>query len=107
MSLFARYCGNGGQAGVYQADAVQTGMTGFYSEPTGWVSAQYDSAIWPEGNVSLHSYGYSDSFIIAMQDFGVVVDHKRYTINQRFADKTRPENVSLPIALYLGRSAQV
>ena len=30
-----------------------------------------------------------------------------YSVNQRFADKTRPENVSMPIALYLGRSAEV
>lgn len=82
-------------------------MTGFYSEPTGWTAAQYESAIWPEGNVNLQSYGYSDSFIIAMQDFGVVVDHKHYIINQRFADRTRPENVALPAALYMGSPAEV
>ena len=98
---------NGGteNVGGYQQDAIQTGMTRFYAEPTGHAAAQYDGAITPEGNVTMHSSGYSDSFFIAMQDFGVVVDHKYYTINQRVADKTRPENVAVFYGIYLGRPA--
>ena len=52
----------------------------------------------------MRSTGYSDSFFIGMQDFGTVTDHKYYDVNQRFADKTRPENVALPVGLYLGNT---
>ena len=101
--LFARYCGQQG-AGAYQTDAVQTGITGLYCEPIGHSATQYPSATTPEGNVSMRSTGYSDSFFIGMQDFGTVTDHKYYDVNQRFADKTRPENVALPVGLYLGNT---
>ena len=101
--LSARYCGQQG-AGAYQTDAVQTGITGLYCEPIGHSATQYPSATTPEGNVSMRSTGYSDSFFIGMQDFGTVTDHKYYDVNQRFADKTRPENVALPVGLYLGNT---
>ena len=98
--------GNTGRdAGSYEEDAVQTGMTGFFSEPTGHPGEQLPGAISPYGNVSMQSSGYRDSFIIYMQEIGVITDHKSFTINQRFSDKTRPENVSVPVALYLGSHA--
>ena len=103
IGLSARYCGEEG-AGAYQTDAVQTGITGLYCEPIGHSATQYPSATTPEGNVSMRSTGYSDSFFIGMQDFGTVTDHKYYDVNQRFADKTRPENVALPVGLYLGNT---
>ena len=102
--LFARYCGSNG-AGVYQADAVQTGMTGITSEPMGGAT-QYWNCAHPFGNLTPSS-NYSDSMILYIAEVGAQIPHYTFTVNQRFADKTRPENVSLPIALYLGKTAEV
>ena len=100
----ARYCGSNG-AGAYQADAVQTGITGFSAEPMGGSDVQYD-VVTAYGNVTKSS-NYSDSVFIPLTEMGVTVPHYAFYTAQRMADKTRPENVSLPIALYLGRTAQV
>ena len=102
--LFARYCGSNG-AGAYQTDAVQTGITGFSAEPMGGSDVQYD-VVTAYGNVTKSS-NYSDSVFIPLTEMGVTVPHYAFYTAQRMADKTRPENVSLPIALYLGRTAQV
>ena len=102
--LFARYCGSNG-AGAYQADAVQTGITGLSAEPMGGSGVQYD-VVTVYGNVTKSS-NYSDSVFIPLTEMGVTVPHYAFYTAQRMADKTRPENVSLPIALYLGRTAQV
>ena len=102
--LFARYCGQEG-AGEYQADAVQTGFTGFSAEPMGGSDVQYD-VVTAYGNVTKSS-NYSDSVFIPLTEMGVTVPHYAFYTAQRMADKTRPENVSLPIAVYLGRTAQV
>lgn len=102
--LFARYCGSNG-AGAYQADAVQTGMTGITSEPMGGAT-QYWNCAHPFGNLTPSS-NYSDSAILYIAEVGAQIPHYTFTVNQRFADKTRPENVAVPIALYLGRPAQI
>ena len=100
----ARYCGSNG-AGAYQADAVQTGMTGITSEPMGGAT-QYWNCAHPFGNLTPSS-NYSDSAILYIAEVGAQIPHYTFTVNQRFADKTRPENVAVPIALYLGRPAQI
>ena len=107
--MFARYCGGSGSraAGSYEADAVQTGMTDFWAEPMGSAEGQYDGTITPRGNVSVTPSGYSDTYFIPIVDIGVMTSHKVFTINQRFADRTRPENVALPAALYMGSPAEV
>ena len=102
--LFARYCGSNG-AGAYQADPVQTGMTGITSEPMGGAT-QYWNCAHPFGNLTPSS-NYSDSAILYIAEVGAQIPHYTFTVNQRFADKTRPENVAVPIALYLGRPAQI
>ena len=102
--LFARYCA-GEEAGSYQADAVQTGITSVVTEPTGGAVEQHDSA-YVYGNVAKTS-NYSDSVFIPLVEMGVIVPHYTFTVMQRMADKTRPENVALPIALYLGRPTEV
>ena len=104
IGLFARYCGSNG-AGAYQADAVQTGMTGITSEPMGGAT-QYWNCAHPFGNLTPSS-NYSDSAILYIAEVGAQIPHYTFTVNQRFADKTRPENVAVPIALYLGRPAQI
>ena len=100
----ARYCSAEG-AGTYQADAVQTGITGFSAEPMGGSGVQYD-VVTAYGNVT-RSSNYSDSVFIPLTEMGVTVPHYAFYTAQRMADKTRPENVSLPIALYLGCPAKV
>ena len=102
--LFARYCAGTG-AGAYQADAVQTGMTGMSTEPMG-NATQYWNCVHPTGNVTASS-AYSDSAILYIAEVGARIPHYTFTVNQRLADKTRPENVALPIALYLGRPTEV
>ena len=102
--LFARYCASEG-AGAYQADAVQTGMTGITTEPMGGAT-QYWNCAHPFGNLTPSS-NYSDSAILYIAEVGAQIPHYTFTVNQRFADKTRPENVALPIALYLGRPTEV
>lgn len=102
--LFARYCASEG-AGAYQADAVQTGMTGIATEPMGGAT-QYWNCAHPFGNLTPSS-NYSDSAILYIAEVGAQIPHYTFTVNQRFADKTRPENVALPIALYLGRPTEV
>ena len=104
MSRCARYCAGTG-AGAYQADAVQTGITGFSAEPMGVSDAQYD-VVTAYGNVTKSS-NYSDSVFIPLTEMGVTVPHYAFYTAQRMADKTRPENVALPIALYLGRPTEV
>ena len=102
--LFARYCARTG-AGAYQADAVQTGITGFSAEPMGGSDVQYD-VVTAYGNVTKSS-NYSDSVFIPLTEMGITVPHYAFYTAQRTADKTRPENVALPIALYLGRPAEI
>ena len=104
VSRCARYCGQEG-AGEYQADAVQTGFTGFSAEPMGGSDVQYD-VVTAYGNVTKSS-NYSDSVFIPLTEMGVTVPHYAFYTAQRMADKTRPENVALPIALYLGRPTEV
>lgn len=75
------------------------------TEPTGGAVEQYDSA-YVYGNVAKTS-NYSDSVFIPLVEMGVIAPHYTFTVMQRMADKTRPENVSIPVALYLGRPAEV
>ena len=97
IGLFARYCAG---AGAYQADAVQTGITrlviGAWS-PDGTVSI-----ILPIGNLTASAESTTTGAVSSTAPLRYLVD-----IKQRTADKTRPENVALPIALYLGSPAQV
>ena len=104
MFWSARYC-TGAGAGAYQADAVQTGMTGITTEPMGGAT-QYWNCAHPFGNLTPSS-NYSDNAILYIAEVGAQIPHYTFTVNQRFADKTRPENVALPIALYLERPAQI
>ena len=112
IGLFARYWGANG-AGAYQEDAVQPGATEFYPEPCGYGPGIADdgnivfNSIGISGNISVAPNSYADNVISQMYDIGKQIAHARFTINQRFADRTRPENVGIPVALYLGRTAEV
>ena len=100
--LFARYCSEAG-AGVYQADAVQTGITMIRSRlvKNGGAFPTVDVL----GNVS-YTGPYAQGRCY-MQLAETYEKEARHSVNQRFADRTRPENVATPVALYLGRSAEV
>ena len=98
VSRCARYCGQDG-AGKYQEDAVQTG---FVSITTRLLASQQEPLVLVSGNVSRIS-GTIMSVTASTASQGAY----GYESQQRTADRTRPENVALPTALYLGRPAQV
>ena len=93
--LFARYCGGTG-AGAYQADAVQTGITNMVCRKA--VGSTEILAVY--GNVTATSSDVGGA-VGTSGELGKTM----YSINQRMADRTRPENVALPVALYLGHPA--
>ena len=94
--------GAGREAGSWQQDAVETGITSVYCEPMGGYGDNYPATVTLEGNVSLHDTGYADSIIVYMADIGTPVAHRRYYINQRQAQETRPANIAQPSIIYLG-----
>ena len=98
MFWSARYCGQDG-AGKYQEAAVQTG---FVSITTRLLASQQEPLVLVSGNVSRIS-GTIMSVTASTASQGAY----GYESQQRTADRTRPENVALPTALYLGRPAQV
>ena len=71
----------------------------------GGVQSQYN-CVNVYGNVASYT-NYGDNVILYLYDAGGYIPHYSWKINQRFADKTRPENVALPIALYMGRPAEI
>ena len=97
--------GAGREAGSWQQDAVETGITSIYCEPMGGYGDNYPATVTLEGNVSLHDTGYADSIIVYMADIGTPVAHRRYYINQRQAQETRPANIAQPSIIYLGLPA--
>ena len=64
----------------------------------------YPATITLDGNVYLRDTDYADSIIVYMTDIGTPVVHRRYYINQRQSQETRPVNISLPVCMYLGIS---
>lgn len=64
----------------------------------------YAATVW--GNVT-KATPHQDQYIIGLYDAGIPILHPVWYNNQRMADETRSKNVALPIALYLGSSAQV
>lgn len=99
---FRAWTGTGREAGSWQQDAVETGITSVYCEPMGGYGDNYPATVTLEGNVSLHDTGYADSIIVYMADIGTPVAHRRYYINQRQAQETRPANIAQPSIIYLG-----
>ena len=97
--------GAGREAGSWQQDAVETGITSIYCEPMGGYGDNYPATVTLEGNVSLHDTDYADSIIVYMTDIGTPVVHRRYYINQRQALETRPVNIAQPSIIYLGLPA--
>ena len=97
--------GAGREAGSWQQDAVETGITSIYCETMGGYGDNYPATVTLEGNVSLHDTGYADSIIVYMTDIGTPVVHRRYYINQRQALETRPVNIAQPSIIYLGLPA--
>ena len=97
--------GVGREAGSWQQDAVETGITSIYCEPMGGYGDNYPATVTLEGNVSLHDTDYADSIIVYMTDIGTPVVHRRYYINQRQALETRPVNIAQPSIIYLGLPA--
>ena len=97
--------GTGREAGSWQQDSVETGITSIYCEPMGGYGDNYPATVTLEGNVSLHDTGYADSIIVYMTDIGTPVVHRRYYINQRQALETRPVNIAQPSIIYLGLPA--
>ena len=98
--LFARYCSGQGEAGAYQADAIQTGITRLIVGA--WSPDSSAGIVSPVGNVTVSTESTTSGAVASTAPFRYLVD-----IKQRTADKTRPENIALPVALYLGRSAKV
>lgn len=98
--LFARYCSGQGEAGAYQADAVQTGITRLIVGA--WSPDGSAGIVSPIGNVTVSTESTTSGAVASTAPLRYLVD-----IKQRTADKTRPENIALPVALYLGRSAKV
>ena len=103
--FFRAWTGAGREAGSWQQDAVETGITSIYCEPMGGYGDNYPATVTLEGNVSLHDTGYADSIIVYMTDIGTPVVHRRYYINQRQALETRPVNIAQPSIIYLGLPA--
>ena len=97
--LFARYCADTG-AGAYQADAIQTGITRLIVGA--WSPDSSAGIVSPVGNVTVSTESTTSGAVASTAPLRYLVD-----IKQRTADKTRPENVSLSIALYLGSFAKV
>lgn len=100
MSRSARYCAEEGEVGAYQADAIQTGVTRLIVGA--WSPDSSAGIVSPVGNVTVSTESTTSGAVASTAPLRYLVD-----INQRTADKTRPENVSLPIALYLGRAAEI
>ena len=95
----ARYCADTG-AGAYQADAIQTGITRLIVGA--WSPDSSAGIVSPVGNVTVSTESTTSGAVASTAPLRYLVD-----IKQRTADKTRPENVSLSIALYLGSFAKV
>ena len=103
LSPFRAWTGGAGrEAGSWQQDAVETGIISVYCEPMRGYGDNYPATVTLEGNVSLHDTGYADSIIVYMADIGTPVAHRRYYINQRQAQETRPANIAQPSIIYLG-----
>lgn len=98
VSRCARYCGDDG-AGAYQADAVQTGISKLVCRCLYGTDAE---VVTPYGNLTRVRV----TEISAANPNGGAKGWE-FVVGQRTADKTRPENVSLPTALYLGSPAHV
>ena len=96
----ARYCTGQGEAGAYQADAIQTGITRLIVGA--WSPDSSAGIVSPVGNVTVITESTTSGAVASTAPLRYLVD-----IKQRTADKTRPENIALPVALYLGQSAEV
>lgn len=97
--LFARYC-TGAGAGAYQADAIQTGITRLIVGA--WSPDSSAGIVSPVGNVAVSTESTTSGAVASTAPLRYLVD-----IKQRTADKTRPENIALPVALYLGQPTEV
>ena len=95
----ARDCTGDGEVGAYQADAVQTGISKLVCRCLYGTDAE---VVTPYGNLTRVRV----TEISAANPNGGVKGWE-FVVGQRTADKTRPENVSLPTALYLGSPAHV
>ena len=94
--------GGGGEVGSCQSGVVKREISSVYCEPMGGYGDSYPATITLEGNVYLHDTDYADSIIVYMADIGTPVAHRRYYINQRQAQETRPANIAQPSIIYLG-----
>ena len=88
------------EAGSWQEDAVQTGITkiGATRFDTAW-----ETVATADGNV--RSFGGQILVDTLTANIGVKRDWQFFESLQRVADKTRPVNVALPIVIYLGSTA--
>ncbi len=90
--------GEGREAGSWQQDAVQTGLTS--------LSSRYmNSADVVAGPVNVSgdmTETSSTDTTTALQSSTLAVGQVRWTVNQRMADETRPVNIAIPIIIYLG-----
>ena len=100
IGLFARYCGNGGQVGSYHRDEIR--------EISGTFSAVYGGYPLAECTGCITSVYLSD------EGQGTVPQsqaNNMYTMSAARVVPTGPENVPQhylqPIALYLGRPAEI
>ena len=99
VSRCARYC-TGAGAGAYQADAIQSGITRLIVGA--WSPDSSAGIVSPVGNVAVSTESTTSGAVASTAPLRYLVD-----IKQRTADKTRPENIALPVALYLGQPTEV
>jgi hypothetical protein len=88
------------QAGSWQQDAVQQGITTIHARQSGSAIANWTPPVG--GNVSSQT-GQGNETTLA--NGSASLPFTNYSVLQRFAAETRPANVSLPVILYLGRAA--
>ena len=89
--------GAGREAGSWQGDAVQTGITTMTIRALSGGSGSLAGPAAMQGNITISSVGYANAIAPEANETAYLA-----TVNQRVAPETRPVNVSLPVCMYLG-----
>ena len=96
---FRAWTGGGGrEAGSWEQDAVQTGITSLSSR---YVDTWHGIA-GPLDVLGDVTETLSTDPTTALQGTSIGEGYVRWTVNQRMADETRPVNIAIPVIIYLG-----
>ena len=99
--FFRAWTGGGDrEAGSLQGDAVQTGITTMTIRALSGGSGSLAGPAAMQGNITISSVGFANAIAPGANEAAYLA-----TVNQRVAPETRPANVALPVALYLGLPA--